>query len=96
MARWFKKVLSGILLFFSLSSCSSLPTIVPVDARVGKTNIDNKVAKQSNQLGDSQSSNFTYNTASSMIASFFAGGLLVMISSIGFVYIIIKQRKPDG
>lgn len=93
-----RKMLSYGLLLFSLSACSalpSLPSITPIDMQVGKNNIDNTVASQSNQLGDSlaQSTEYTFNTSTSMIASFFAGGVLVMLSSLGFVYIIVKQSK---
>lgn len=84
------------LLLALLVGCSSLPSLsyTPVDAQVGKENINNTVASQSNTAGDSSA--LTLNSSTSMIASFFAGGVLCLLSSLGPIYLLIKKEKNNG
>lgn len=88
--------LSLVLIVSTLMACSSLPRLsyTPVDAQLGKENTQNTVAAQSNTAGDSNA--FTMNSSTSMIAAFFAGGVLSLLTSLGFTYIIIKERRRDG
>lgn len=84
------RVVSMLMLTCSLLACSSFkPALTPINAQVGK-NTQNAVASQSNTQGDSNE--YTFNSSTTSLLMVLAGGLLVVVSNLGFIHIILKRK----
>lgn len=100
-----KDMIATLVLCISLCSCSAVsgsigaaasitPKVVP---QMGKTNSVDMLGKHETNTteGDTNttSTEMNFTPSSSMIASFLAGGTLSMLTSLGFIYMIISERK---